>query len=36
MDDFDMERDLEDAGIDAFEFSLMDEFRSVSTICTEF
>ena len=25
MDDFDLERDLEDAGIDAFEFSLMDE-----------
>lgn len=25
MGDFDMERDLEDAGIDAFEFSLMDE-----------
>ena len=25
MDDFELERDLEDAGIDAFDFSLMDE-----------
>ena len=32
MDDFDMERDLEDAGIDAFEFSLMDEDERRQTL----
>jgi hypothetical protein len=32
MDDFDIERDLEAAGIDAFDFSLMDEEERQKTL----